>query len=351
VQEAKVGDARRVAFSIFIIGPMRKTGDGIAVASHTTVLRGAVEALLHKHHLADVGVTAPDDLRGATIATDVFTRLDAADLVIADLSEGSPNVLYELAFVDALGLPTILVCDDDTDVPFYFRGHRVQKLGAITADAVTAALEPLLPGVIRGEGTHDLVSNPLRDFYHAPVVDISAAAGLAIGYYENFVREVIRNDGILDASAGRARGLLVVVPTRLANRRDDRQAIEDEAAALAGLPIERDQQFPRPGNDRAFTAALLGGLVLDVPSAPYSLDKSPRIRQLRRRFGTLHALARSEREAMVAQMTRSLLAAFERALRDQIDDDHDTHADRVLVRAAADLPAAIGAARTAGWLG
>jgi hypothetical protein len=340
-----------VAFSIFIIGPMRKTRDGIAVASHTTVIKTAVETLLEKHLLTEVAVTAPDDLRGATIATDVFSRLDAADLVIADLSEASPNVLYELAFVDALGLPTILVCDDDTDVPFYFRGHRIQQVGTVTPEAVTAALEPIVPAVVRGDGTHDLVSNPLRDFYHAPVVDISAAAGLAIGYYENFVREVIRNDGILDTNPTRARGLLVVVPAALSNRRDDRQAIEDQAAALAGLPIERDQRLQRPGSDRSFTAALIGHLVVDVASAPYSLDKSPRIRQLRRRLGTLHGLARTARDVMIGQMTRSLLAAFERALRDQIDDDSNTHPDRALVATHAHLPEAMAAARAAGWLG
>jgi hypothetical protein len=107
-------------FDIFVIGPMHSTGDAVTVPTHTRVIKTAVQEIVRRHALDEVTVTAPDDLRGSTIATDVFSRLDAAELVVADLSERSPNVFYELAFVDALGLAAIVLCDDETDIPFYF---------------------------------------------------------------------------------------------------------------------------------------------------------------------------------------------------------------------------------------
>ena len=159
-------------FDIFVIGPMRSTGDAVTVPTHTQVIKTAVQEIVRRHALDEVTVTAPDDLRGSTIATDVFSRLAAAELVVADLSERSPNVFYELAFVDALGLAAIVLCDDETDIPFYFQPRRVYRVSPITPERVTAALEEQIVSTVQGGGAHDLFSNPLRDFYQAPVVDI-----------------------------------------------------------------------------------------------------------------------------------------------------------------------------------
>src|SRR5262249_45431413 len=106
------GCGKEARMRIFVIGPMRPTrdGQGIELATRTSVIKRGVEEIVRQKALSQAHVKAPDDLRGSTIATDVFAQLDAADLVVADLSACSPNVLYELAFVDSLGLPTVLVC-------------------------------------------------------------------------------------------------------------------------------------------------------------------------------------------------------------------------------------------------
>jgi nucleoside 2-deoxyribosyltransferase len=44
---------------------------------------------------------------GNHIPEDVFSAIDLSDLVVADISHRSPNVMYELAFAHALGIPTI----------------------------------------------------------------------------------------------------------------------------------------------------------------------------------------------------------------------------------------------------
>lgn len=337
-------------FDIFVIGPMHSAGDSVTVPTHTRAIKAAVQGIVRRHALPDVTVTAPDDLQGSTIATDVFSRLDAAELVVADLSQRSPNVFYELAFVDALGLATILISDDTTDVPFYFQPRRVHQVSAITAETVTAAIEEQVVSAVRGGGAHDLFSNPLRDFYQAPVVDISAAAGLAVGYYVNFVLDVIRNNGILDVNRDTARGLLVVVPDELSNRRDDRERIEEQIAALAGHPPDRDRKLPRPGSDRSFTATLVGPLIVDVASAPYALGYSPRMLQLQRRLGNRPTVPPEDRRASIARMTQSLLRAFVRTLQNQIDDGHDTHRERVVVATPATLANQVHLARGSGLL-
>jgi hypothetical protein len=336
-------------FDIFIIGPMAKKGDAVVPSTHTGIIKQAVLDIIAAHGLADVvTVTAPDDLGGSVIASDVFSRLDAAELVIADLSQRSPNVLYELAFADALGLPTLLVCDDKTDVPFYFLPRRVQRVPRITRKAVTKAIADPLVAAVGASGGHDIFSNPLRDFYEAPVVDISAAAGLAVGYYFNFVHDIIKNQGILDANPGRVSALLIVVASTLSNHAADRVAIEARVAELVGREV-RDDQLQRALGTRPFTVKVVDGLIFDVPSAPYALGHSPRVRQLRQRLNR-PGVSPDARTVPVTRMTRSLLATFVRELQSQIDGDHNTRADRVLIATTDTMPGVLSRARAARYL-
>lgn len=57
----------------------------------------------------------------------VITGLRTADLVIADLSTNNPNVLYELGFRHALGLPLLMIVDDPEKLPFNVRTLRTHR--------------------------------------------------------------------------------------------------------------------------------------------------------------------------------------------------------------------------------
>jgi hypothetical protein len=48
----------------------------------------------------------------------VFNQIAKADLVIADMSERSPNVFYEVGYAHALGKTTLLLTRDAADIPF-----------------------------------------------------------------------------------------------------------------------------------------------------------------------------------------------------------------------------------------
>src|SRR5438552_4071941 len=120
------GAGAAAATRVFIIGGMRKkTG---VPTSNTEHVKAAVNAVKKRHHLSGWTIEAPDDLRGSQIPSDVFSRIDSADLVIADVSKRSPNVYYELAHAHALGLPTILVARKATALPFYFTQTRLHVI-------------------------------------------------------------------------------------------------------------------------------------------------------------------------------------------------------------------------------
>ncbi len=71
-------------------------------------------------------VARADESRGTrNIMHDVINGIASADLVVADLSGGNPNVYYELGIAHAFGKPTILLTQDLDEVPFDLRAYRV----------------------------------------------------------------------------------------------------------------------------------------------------------------------------------------------------------------------------------
>lgn len=51
-------------------------------------------------------------------------RIRSASVVVADLSGANPNVYLEIGFAWACGVPTVLLCNDDTEPHFDVRGYR-----------------------------------------------------------------------------------------------------------------------------------------------------------------------------------------------------------------------------------
>ncbi len=323
---------------IFIIGPMKKCDDGVAPTTSTATLKHAVQSIIEDDALTDVHVEAPDDLDDAMITRSVFSRIDSADLVIADLSEvevegrttPSPNVYYEIAFADALGLRTVLVARSDTPVPFYFTQSRINDCGQGSVDEIVAALRNIIVSCAKGELADDLTDNPLRTFYGAPVVDISAAAGLAIGYYQNFVYPLIKNGGALERSR-RAQKLLVVVPDTFSNHRQDSELLCKSIVALDNGVPQKAQLKPQ-GATRPFPVILVGDLAIDIPSTLYSLYHSPRLDRLRTEGAS--------RDRIVVMET-VLRDTFRQVLDRRIDHDNDTHKERVRVIESTALESAL----------
>lgn len=103
---------KEVAFIICPIGePMsntRRNSEGLNSA--------VLKPILHEYYET---VQAPLDLlRPGSITSQVIILLNSADLVIANLTELNPNVMYELAVRHAANKPVILLAEEGTKLPF-----------------------------------------------------------------------------------------------------------------------------------------------------------------------------------------------------------------------------------------
>jgi hypothetical protein len=308
---------------IFIIGPMNDKEQPEASRDHTLVIRnGIVDAVkdLLGTGAGDqlpVDVRAPIEDRGSDIPTDVFSNIDVADLLIADISLPNPPVFYELAYAHSLGVPTILVQDATKGQDaFYLKLSRYEPLTAITQDAVKTALTDCLAGWLKSRGfelkndseteslsASELMINPITKFYlNVPLLDISAAAGLALGYLENFIKPVMSIAAQPPAFANalteskKAKGSLVVnaitglvivkpasldsIKTHIDEALPKMLAVSKEIYGDAdGAPCGK--LFLDCGKAGRRTAHIIvEGVAIDIPRTLYPLRRSIRLRRL-----------------------------------------------------------------------
>ena len=90
------------------------------------------------------------------IVEQVWERIVTSRVVVADLSGGNPNVLYELGIAHAVGKPTILLSDspDLNALPFDIRHHRIFVYEEQNPKALFDYLEASISEVISsGEGS------------------------------------------------------------------------------------------------------------------------------------------------------------------------------------------------------
>jgi hypothetical protein len=179
--------------------------------------------------LPDWQVTTPDSSQIGNVMTHVIKSCDRAQLVVAITNGNNPNVLYEIAVLDALGRACIPVkvigapssngkTDETEKMPFdraAYRSFRIHKAPGRRAEtdrimrgAIDAALE------IRASG--GMYQNPITDFFEVPLSSFSSAHGLARGYYLNLVRlAALALPKVAIPGGYSARELEVIIPGRL----------------------------------------------------------------------------------------------------------------------------------------
>jgi len=193
----------------FVIGPM--TGHNGKVL--TWLAHDVVQKLL-----PDWTVTTPESSQLGNIMNHVVGSCDAADLVIANTTGNTPNVLYEIGLLDALGRPCIplkVMAPGETDAEAdkmafdraayrFYRIHEAPDRRAETDRTLKGAIDSALDIKARG-GTF---GNPITDYYGLPLCALSSGLGLARGYFINLVAPAL-------ADLGRT------VPERSAYRQED----------------------------------------------------------------------------------------------------------------------------------
>ena len=325
-------------------------------ANHPTVVRG--------DDRITIIIPQDDRLPSGSIPQSVFHQIDNADLVVADLTGGRTAVAYELAMAHALGVYTALVGKHPSaDLMFYLRQLRLLEIDL--ADRAYAGRDALPPPEIADaidrwltvRHTISGADNPFSQFYGAPLYDISAASGLAAGFYMNFALPILlsgRLPTVAPSDSSRApssdapqpvRGLIVLRPDGLAQKIPDvedrlestlRQAFGEAQIASGGhsqAMVLTDQ-----GNRTAFRA--VHGFVIDIPRTIFSLSQCYRLQRLKDKLadsdpGTRATLSANMQEILIDRFFDDLQRRAER-------DENLFQRRKLLVGTCDEIPSLIG---------
>ena len=99
---------------------------------------------------------ADDIYRAGTIVNDIWELTRSATIILADLTERNPNVMYELGLAHALAKPAILLTESIDDVPFDLRALRMIHFdknapdwGVSLAQKITKAIQEVIAAPLR----------------------------------------------------------------------------------------------------------------------------------------------------------------------------------------------------------
>ncbi len=187
---------------------------------------------------ASFDVFTPDvDVIG-NIMHHVIRSADRAEIVVADTTGNNPNVLYEIAVLDAMGQPCVPVklvdpgedVDDDKEeelkkneppkMAFDRAQYRFFKLTKGDTANARKKLKSVLDKALESRENGDTPENPLTDFFGFPLSSLSSAHGLARGYYNNYIVYALSGEIIEgpDTVLGKRNlPLECVIPSRVAH--------------------------------------------------------------------------------------------------------------------------------------
>ena len=99
--------------SCFIITPIGNEGDSIRRHIEGIIDAAICPALEDKYEL----IVAHRIYEPGSITKQIISEIYNAELVIANLTNRNPNVMYELAFRHSLGKPVIMIAESGTNIP------------------------------------------------------------------------------------------------------------------------------------------------------------------------------------------------------------------------------------------
>lgn len=283
---------------IIVLGPMRGEKKDTSRVIHNAIYKILQEKksrdMLGGYGISEdnIKISYPEQWKSASIEGDVFFNLDTADLVVFNITprenetNATPNVFYELGLVHALGLPYLLVIQEGHEVPFYMRSTRYYEVKDFKEPSLVKVLREPIQTFIANESTYSFTENIISRFYEGlPVVDISAAVGLATGYYINFVSRILKDGGFISHYPDKIKRLVVVRPVSVFNTYEQDMETLRQLLKENGLPLTQEKLAPiATDKDGAIWFDHLNGTVVDIPRMIYPIKRSPRILSLRKRM-------------------------------------------------------------------
>ncbi|MEM1055277.1 MAG: STING domain-containing protein [Bacteroidota bacterium] len=318
---------------ILVLGPM---GEDPAGPTSTVPIRDALErllqedeirALLDARSVQSATVHMPEGQNEPEIVQRVLHLLDTADLVVFNLNpkESTPdraNVFYELGLVHALGIPSMLVASAGTEVPFYVQSVRRYIASDFEVSTLADLLRQPLRDFLDTTNAATFANDRVSQFYRAPVINISAAAGLAVGYYFNFLARLITEGGFLAEYPDAYRHVVYVRPSSLETTYQADQERLRRALEAEGLTLETGRQLKAiPADNKGpIWYDHVEDIVIDIPRAIYTLRRSPRLLSFLAR-APAERIQEAAFEQRLLQIGQDLLSDVEAALRYQVRED------------------------------
>jgi hypothetical protein len=264
----------------FVIGPMNE--------KHIKLLKWLAHDVVAKILENDnFEVFTPDVPEYGNIMHHIIRSCDRAQLVIADITGNNPNVLYEMAIIDAMGRASVPVKirednENENDLqPFDRAQYRHFEISAYETTEAIKKLEPVIHKVIQARQDGDLVENPMTDYFGVPLNSISSAYGIARSYYRNLVvpcfeGKIIKGPAFaLEKKSKKVnRKMVCIIPENL--EQATRRAIEDLVEEKIFIPVTLEA----PG--RVVTMYVLsdeivpdaGPIIVDIPTTLATLREN-----------------------------------------------------------------------------
>lgn len=106
----------------FIITPIGNQ-DSEIYRKITGVINSAIKPILFQHGFVDIKAAHEICVSGS-INNQIIDRIISSDLIIANLTNNNPNVMYELCLRHVVAKPIIHICEKGTNLPFDIKGDR-----------------------------------------------------------------------------------------------------------------------------------------------------------------------------------------------------------------------------------
>ena len=151
-----MSEKKKRCFIITPIGsetePIRRHIDGIIKAAIRPALEYDYDVVV-AHELAEPG----------SITKQIITEIHDDELVVANLTDRNPNVMYELAFRHSLGKPVIMIAEKGTNLPSDIVMERTifYRNDALGVLELREKLKEAVDGI-----DFDQVSSPIHDVIH-----------------------------------------------------------------------------------------------------------------------------------------------------------------------------------------
>ncbi|WFN57855.1 STING domain-containing protein [Synechococcus sp. CCFWC 502] len=244
-------------------------------------------------------VFTPDVQQIGNIMDHVIRSADRAELVVADTTGNNPNVLYEIAILDAMGRACVLVKQNKNEgveqvesqadenrkendkMAFDRAQYRYFSVTTGETDQAIEKLRDVIEDTLKRQEESQIQENPLTNFFRAPLNSMAPTRGLVTGYFDNFIMPTLKGkvtEGPPFCVGADDLSLEIVIPNkvRLANR----SRVERLKVKKIILPVTLEADG-REVKAFVWNPELSGNhdiALLDIPTALVQLEENVRMR-------------------------------------------------------------------------